>query len=92
MSQEGLPGLCVGKALAALWAITNTAAGGGTTTPNRIMRPGLSTAYEPSVRIYDRGHSELAGMMSISLTLPTGVLLAWLTESELGVKVGDSDA
>lgn len=43
-------------------------------------------------RIYDRGDSEFAGLLSIALTLPTGVLLVWLADSGLGVKVGDSDA
>ncbi len=53
---------------------------------------GLSIAYELSIRIYDRGNSEFAGMLSIALTLPTGVLLVWLADSGFGIKVGDSDA
>ena len=57
-----------------------------------LVLSGLSIAYELSIRIYDRGNSEFAGMLSIALTLPTGVLLAWLADSGLGVKVGDSDA
>lgn len=57
-----------------------------------LVLPGLSIAYELSIRIYDRGNSEFAGMLSIALTLPAGVLLAWVAESGFGVKVGDSDA
>ena len=52
---------------------------------------GMSIAYELSIRIYDRGNSEFAGMWSIALTLPTGVLLVWLADSGFGIKVGGSD-
>ena len=52
----------------------------------------LSIAYELGIRIYDRGNSEFAGMLSIALTLPTGVLLVWLADSGFGIKVGGSDA
>jgi hypothetical protein len=48
---------------------------------------GISIAYEHSIRIYDRGNSEFAGILSIALTSPTGVLLIWLADSWFGVKV-----
>lgn len=51
----------------------------------------MSIAYELSIRIYDRGNSEFAGMLSVALTFPTSVLLIWLADSGLGVKVGGSD-
>lgn len=52
---------------------------------------GLSIAYELGIRVFDRGNSEFAGMLSVALTLPTSVLLIWLADSGFGVKVGGSD-
>src|SRR2546425_11431565 len=50
-----------------------------------------AVAYELSVRIYDRGNSEFAGMLSVFLTLPASLLLIWTGNAAFGVNVGDSD-
>jgi hypothetical protein len=51
-----------------------------------------AVVYELSIRIYDRGNSEFAGMLSVALTLPLSLLLIWLGHAVFGVKPGDSDA
>jgi hypothetical protein len=51
----------------------------------------LTIAYELGVRIFDRGNSEFAGMLSIVMTLPTGVVLNSVSRTVLGVRAGDSD-
>jgi hypothetical protein len=51
----------------------------------------LSITYELSIRIYDRGNSEFAGMLSTALTLPTSVPLIWLANSAFGIKPGHSN-
>jgi len=48
-------------------------------------------AYELSIRIYDRGNSEFAGMLSMALTLPASLLLVWMGKAAFSVNVGDSD-
>ena len=48
-------------------------------------------AYELSIRIYDRGNSEFAGMLSFALTLPSSLVVATLSSWIAGVRVGDSD-
>ena len=48
-------------------------------------------AYEFSIRIYDRGNSEFAGMLSMAVTLPSSLLLVLMGKSVFGVNVGDSD-
>ena len=50
-----------------------------------------SIAYELSIRIYDRGNSEFAGMLSTLLTLPSSLLMTYLAPAAFGVRVGDSD-
>ena len=49
-------------------------------------------AYELGIRIYDTGNSEFAGMLSFALTLPSSLLIAWLSRAIFGVAVGDSNA
>ena len=51
-----------------------------------------AVAYELSIRIYDRGNSEFAGMLSVALTLPASLLLISIGKTAFGVNVGDSDA
>ena len=51
-----------------------------------------SIAYELSIRIYDRGNSEFAGMLSTLITMPSSLLMIYLTPTAFGVRVGDSDA
>jgi hypothetical protein len=50
-----------------------------------------AVAYELSIRIYDRGNSEFAGMLSMVVTLPASLLLVLMGKSVFGVNVGDSD-
>ena len=50
-----------------------------------------AVAYELSIRIYDRGNSEFAGMLSMAVTLPASLLLVWMVKAGFGVNVGDSD-
>lgn len=55
----------------------------------------LATAtvlYELSIRIYDRGNSEFAGMLSVALTFPASLAVILLGKAVFGVNVGDSDA
>lgn len=48
-------------------------------------------AYELSIRLFDRGNSEFAGMLSFGLTLPSSIAVAAISSKGLGVRVGDSD-
>jgi len=48
-------------------------------------------AYELGIRIYDRGNSEFAGMLSMAVTLPASLLLVFMSKAGFGVNVGDSD-
>ena len=48
-------------------------------------------AYEFSIRLFDRGNSEFAGMLSVVLTLPASLLLIWIGKAAFGVNPGDSD-
>ena len=48
-------------------------------------------AYELSIRLYDRGNSEFAGMLSFGLTLPSSIAIASVSSRMAGIKVGDSD-
>ena len=50
-----------------------------------------AVAYELSIRIYDRGNSEFAGMLSMAVTLPASLVLVWMGKAGFGVNVGDSD-
>ena len=50
-----------------------------------------AVAYELSIRIFDRGNSEFAGMLSMAVTLPSSLLLVLMGKSVFGVNVGDSD-
>ena len=48
-------------------------------------------ACELSIRLFDRGNSEFAGMLSVVLTLPASLLLIWIGKAAFGVNPGDSD-
>lgn len=52
----------------------------------------LCIGYELSVRLFDRGNSEFAGMLSFALTLPSALAIALFAGLIFGVRVGDSDA
>jgi hypothetical protein len=47
--------------------------------------------YELSVRLYNRGNSEFAGMLSFALTLPSSIVMAFASAAIAGIRVGDSD-
>ena len=50
----------------------------------------LCIGYELSIRLFDRGNSEFAGMLSAALTLPSLLAVA-VAGGAFGVHVGDSD-
>jgi|GEM_PF-1982623 len=51
-----------------------------------------AVAYELSIRIFDRGNSEFAGMLSVVVTFPSSLLMIAIGKTAFGVNVGDSDA
>jgi hypothetical protein len=50
-----------------------------------------SIAYELSIRVFDTGNSEFAGMLSFALTLPSSLVIHWVSVTVLGARVGDSN-
>ena len=56
-----------------------------------VVLAACSIGYELSVRLYDRGNSEFAGMLSTALTLPSSVVVFSLIAWVFGIRVGDSD-
>jgi hypothetical protein len=56
-----------------------------------LLLAASAVAYELSIRIFDRGNSEFAGMLSVVLTLPVSLVLIWIGKAVFGVNVGDSD-
>jgi hypothetical protein len=57
-----------------------------------VLLAGSAIAYELSIRIFDRGNSEFAGMLSVVLTFPASLILIGIGKEAFGVNVGDSDA
>jgi hypothetical protein len=57
-----------------------------------LLLTGFVIAGELHTRIYNTANSEFAGMISIGLTLPTSLLMAWLLSSITGTQLGDSNA
>lgn len=56
-----------------------------------ILLAGFVIASELYKRIYDRGNSEMAGLGSYLLTMPSSSLIDRIADSIFGVKIGDSD-
>ena len=52
---------------------------------------GIVFASELYTRIYDRGNSEMAGLVTFLLTMPSSYLIDWLSNSLFGVAAGSSD-
>jgi len=52
---------------------------------------GVAIAYELSIRIYDTGNSEFAGMLSFLLTLPASLIVSFIASRGFGTRVGDSN-
>ncbi len=52
---------------------------------------GVAIAYELSIRIYDTGDSEFAGMLSFLLTLPASLIVSFIASRGFGAKAGDSN-
>ena len=52
----------------------------------------LCIGYELSIRLFDRGNSEFAGMLSFALTLPGVLAIVSVAGLVFGVRVGDSDS
>lgn len=57
-----------------------------------VLLAASAVAYELSIRIFDRGNSEFAGMLSAVLTFPASLILIGIGNEVFGVNVGDSDA
>jgi predicted permease len=57
-----------------------------------LVLAALSIGYELSIRLFDRGNSEFAGMLSLGLTLPSVIAVMSIAQRAFGVRVGDSDA
>lgn len=51
----------------------------------------LSIGYELSIRLFDRGNSEFAGMLSMALTLPSAIGVMLAAGRLFGIRPGDSD-
>jgi len=45
---------------------------------------GVAIAYELSIRIYDTGNSEFAGMLSFLLTLPASLIVSFIAGRGFG--------
>jgi hypothetical protein len=60
-------------------------------TGGYLVLAASAVAYELSIRIFDRGNSEFAGMLSVVMTLPASLVLIWIGKAAFGVNVGDSD-
>lgn len=52
---------------------------------------GFFFASELYTRLYDRGNSEMAGLVTFLLTTPSSFLIDWLSNSLFGIAVGSSD-
>lgn len=50
----------------------------------------LSICYELSIRVFDTGNSEFAGMLSFVITLPSSLVVQWIAAALFGAKAGDS--
>jgi hypothetical protein len=50
-----------------------------------------AVAYELSIRVFDRGNSEFAGMLSTVVTLPSSLATIAIGKTAFGVNPGDSD-
>ena len=51
----------------------------------------VAVAYELSIRVFDRGNSEFAGMLSTVVTVPSSLALIGIGKTVFGVNPGDSD-
>jgi hypothetical protein len=51
----------------------------------------FTIVYELGVRIFDRGNSEFAGMLSAVITIPSSLVLIAIGKGVFKTNVGDSD-
>jgi hypothetical protein len=56
-----------------------------------LILAAISIAYELSIRVFDTGNSEFAGMLSFALTLPSSLAIDVISKAGLGINVGDSN-
>jgi hypothetical protein len=56
-----------------------------------LLLVGIVFASEFHTRVFDRGNSEMAGMVTYLLTMPSSILVDWLAKTLFGVGVGDTD-
>jgi hypothetical protein len=59
-------------------------------TGGYLALAGAAIAYELGIRIFDRGNSEFAGMLSVLVTLPASALVI-AAGGAFGMRMGDSD-
>ena len=64
---------------------------GAILTGRYVVVAGSTVSYELSVRLFNRGNSEFAGMLSVALTLPASLLLIWIGKTAFSANPGDSD-
>lgn len=56
-----------------------------------LIVPALTVSYELSIRIFDTGNSEFAGMLSSLVTLPSFVVVLGVGAKVFGARPGDSN-
>lgn len=56
-----------------------------------LLLVGIVFAAEFHTRVSDRGNSEMAGLATYLLTMPSSILVDWLSKTMFGVNVGDTD-
>ena len=56
-----------------------------------VVLAASAIAYELSIRLFDRAHSEFAGLLSVALTVPASLLLIWIGKVAFRANPGDSD-
>jgi hypothetical protein len=52
---------------------------------------GIFFASELYTRIYDTGNSAMAGLVSYFLTMPSSLLIDWISVNVFGAKIGNSN-
>jgi len=57
-----------------------------------LLAVAAAASYEIDIRVHDTAHSEFAGWMSAMLTLPTILVVNFLSRELFGVRMGDSNA
>ena len=56
-----------------------------------LLVVGASVSYEIGIRIHDPAHSEFAGWLSAVLTLPSILVVNFISGFVIGVRMGDTN-